>query len=305
MNASVGPSLAVFPKAYMDPLCVDHSMTLDEWIALAATLDVPGLEFYSEFLDLADPTAWAIYRCKVEELGMQIPMLCCSPDFTHPSPKHRHEQLEKEKQWIEMAAELGATYCRVLSGQRRPEVSLVEGLQFAVDAIAQCCEYAQQFNITLNLENHYKDNYWEYPEFAQKTSVFCELVDALPADLFPNFGVNFDPSNTLLAGENPLDLLQRVKQRVVTMHASDRYLRYGTIEEFLSETASRGYSDRLSHGEIGKGLNNYDAIFSILSEIGFHGWISIEDGVDGFHQLESSVKFLKRKMSEYWLGFVA
>lgn len=305
MKNCVGPSLAVFPKAYMDSLCIDHSMTLDEWIDMAATLDVPGLEFYSGFIDLSDPATWKNYRGKVDDLGMQIPMLCCSPDFTHPSPTYRQEQVEKEKRWIEMAAELGSKYCRVLSGQRRPEVSLADGLQYAADAIGECCEYAQQFNITLILENHYKDNYWEYPEFAQKTQVFCDLLDAVPMNDFPNFGVNFDPSNTLLAGENPLDLLHRVKQRVVTMHASDRYLRYGTIEEFLSETAARGYSDRLSHGEIGKGLNDYDAIFTILKASGFCGWISIEDGVDGFHQLENSVNFLKQKISKHWLGTAA
>ena len=58
--------------------------------------------------------------------------------------------------------------------------------------------------ITLVLENHYKDNYWQYPEFAQKMDVFCELVDRIHS---PHFGVNYDPSNTFLAGEDPLDLL--------------------------------------------------------------------------------------------------
>ena len=54
------------------------------------------------------------------------------------------------------------------------------------------------------------------------------------------------------------------------------------------------------HGEIGKGLNDYDAIFSILREAGFDGWISIEDGMDGFDQLARSAEFLRKKMHEYW-----
>ena len=49
------PKLAAFPKAYMDQLCVDGSMTIRQWIELAATLDVDGLEFYTGFLELADP----------------------------------------------------------------------------------------------------------------------------------------------------------------------------------------------------------------------------------------------------------
>ena len=56
----------------------------------------------------------------------------------------------------------------------------------------------------------------------------------------------------------------------------------------------------MSHGEIGKGLNDYDAIFTELKSVGFNGWISIEDGVDGMDQLERSVTFLRKKMDDYW-----
>ena len=48
------------------------------------------------------------------------------------------------------------------------------------------------------------------------------------------------------------------------------------------EGGAQGYAKRLRHGEIGKGLNDYDAIFTELKGKGFDGWISIEDGVDGW-----------------------
>jgi sugar phosphate isomerase/epimerase len=84
------------------------------------------------------------------------------------------------------------------------------------------------------------------------------------------------------------------------MHASDRYLAEGTIEDLRREEDSVGYAKRLRHGEIGKGMNDYDAIFKELASVGFDGWISIEDGVDGFDQLERSVNFLRQKMREHW-----
>jgi sugar phosphate isomerase/epimerase len=74
---------------------------------------------------------------------------------------------------------------------------------------------------------------------------------------------HYDPSNTYLAGEDPLELLKRVSHRVITMHASDRYLKEGTIEDLRKEEGgAAGYAKRLSHGEIGKGLNDYDSIFA-------------------------------------------
>ncbi len=291
------PQLAAFPKAFMDPLCVDGSMSLRQWIELGATLGVEGLEFYAGFLDLQHPGACAEARRMAADHGLVIPMFCCSPDFTHPDPAFRRQQIENEKRWIAMTVELGGAYCRVLSGQRRPALSREQGLDYAAGCIEACLPFAAEAGITLVLENHYKDNYWQYPEFAQKMDIFCELVDRIRS---PWFGVNYDPSNTLLAGEDPLDLLRRVRDRVVTMHASDRYLAEGTLEDLRREDSSTGYARRLRHGAIGEGLNDYDAIFGQLAAAGFDGWISIEDGVEGIEQMHRSVKFLKEKIRRYW-----
>jgi sugar phosphate isomerase/epimerase len=273
-------------------------MKLSEWIALGTKLDVDGLEWYAGFLDMADESKWSGFRTQVEDAGKVIPMMCCSPDFTHPDTAFREKEIAKQKRWIDMTHTLGGSYCRVLSGQRRPELSMDEGVKLAADSIHACLPYAQERGITLILENHYKDDFWEYPEFAQKMDVFCQLVDAV---VHPYFGVNYDPSNTYLAGEEPLELLRRVSHRVFTMHASDRYLIDGTIEARRNdEGGALGYAKRLRHGEIGKGLNDYDAIFTELKSKGFNGWISIEDGVEGMDQLERSVAFLRRKMAQYW-----
>lgn len=291
------PPLAAFPKAWMDPLCRTGTMRLEEWIELSGKLDVDGLEFYSGFLDLEDRRTWKDYRRQVEDQGRRIPMLCCSPDFTHPDPTFRQEQVDREKGWIDMIYELGGDYCRILSGQRRPEVSIEQGLQWCQSCIEDCLSHAEQAGVTLIIENHYKDNYWDYPEFAQHMEVFCQLLDRVQHE---RFRVNYDPSNTLLAGEDPLELLDRVKGRVATMHASDRFLKKGTLEDLQKEPPREGYSSLLSHGVIGKGLNDYDAIFSTLKEAGFHGWVSIEDGEDGMEAMVESVVFLREKLAEHW-----
>lgn len=292
------PQLAAFPKAFMQALCKDGSMQLSEWIELAAKLDIDGLEWYAGFLEMADKKNWPVFRRQVEDKGLVIPMMCCSPDFTHPDAHFRQREIDKQKHWIDMTSALGGSYCRVLSGQRRPELSIEEGLQLAAGCIRECLPHAAGQNITLILENHYKDDFWEYPEFAQKADVFCALVERIRD---PYFGVNYDPSNTYLAGEDPLELLHRVSGRVVTMHASDRYLLEGTIEDLRREEGGvAGYAKRLSHGEIGKGLNDFDAIFTELKRVGFDSWISIEDGVEGMDQLARSVAFLRRKLRQYW-----
>jgi sugar phosphate isomerase/epimerase len=297
------PLLAVFPKLYLQQLCRTGEVSMAQWVDEASALDVEGLEWYAGFKEMKDEENWVPIRERVEDYDMRIPMLCCSPDFTHPDPDHRAGQVRQQKEWIRMIATLGGQYCRVLSGQNRPQLSREEGITYTVECIQACLPYAAEHNVTLVIENHYKDDFWRYPEFAQPMDIFCAILDRIE---HPNFGVNYDPSNTYLAGEDPLELLRRVSHRIVTMHASDRYLLEGTLEDLRREESdAEGYAGRLAHGEIGKGLNDYDAIFAELKSAGFGNgdranWISVEDGVDGMDQLVRSVAFLESRINEYW-----
>jgi sugar phosphate isomerase/epimerase len=280
----------------MDELCVQRTMTLARWIELAATLGVDGLEFYSGFVE-DRPEALAATKADLDARGLAMPMLCCSPDFTQPDPALLRGEIDREKRMIEITAFLGGRFCRVLSGQRRPGLSRRDGVAQVVRIIRELLPFAERHGVVLTIENHYKDNYWQYPEFAQKMDVFVEIVDQIES---PWFGVNYDPSNTILAGEDPLELLDRVKHRVVSMHASDRYLTSGTIEDLRREEDSVGYARRLSHGVVGRGMNDYDRIFSVLSSEGFDSWISIEDGMNGMDDLRESVRFLRRKIDQHF-----
>ncbi len=294
------PKLAAFPKGFIKPL-VSGQMSIYEWIKLADGLRIDGLEFYNNFADVKDPANWPKIRKAVEDTGMVIPMMCASPDFTIPDAALRKKEVEHEIKAIEMSAALGAKYCRVLSGQRRKDITREEGMGYVVESINACIPVAEKFGITLIIENHYKDDFWTEPEFAQMMDVFVDLVSRIDS---PSFGVNFDPSNVIAAGEDPLELLEKVKHRVLTMHASDRYLASGTIEDLRkAEGGSAGYVSFFKHGVIGKGLNDYDAIFKTLKDVGFDSWISIEDGVDGMEQMHESADFLREKIKKYWPNY--
>jgi len=290
------PKLAAFPKCFMDELCVHHTLTLFDWIEMASTLGVEGLEFYSGFLK-EDPAFLEAVKDRMEKHGLQMPMLCCSPDFTQRDPELLHAEIEREKRMIELTAFFEGRFCRVLSGQRYPDLPRDTGVAQVVRIIQSLLPFAEKYGVVLTMENHYKDSYWRYPEFAQKMDVFLEIVEQIDS---PWFGVNYDPSNTVLAGEDPIELLKRIKHRVVSMHASDRYLTSGTIEDLRKEENALGYAGRLAHGVIGNGVNDYDAIFTILREVGFDSWISIEDGMHGMDDLRESVRFLRAKVEHYF-----
>jgi sugar phosphate isomerase/epimerase len=276
-------------------------MSVFDWIEMARALDADGLEMYDGFFTSLDADYLDRVSAAIVSAGFQMPMLCCSPDFTNPDAEARRRAVEREAAMIAVTRRLGGpgAVCRVLSGQRYPDVDREQGIAWVVEAIEQLLPVAREHGVILGLENHYKDGFWKYPEFAQKQDVFLELLDAIPEREF--FGVQYDPSNAIVAGDDPLELLRHVADRVVSMHASDRYLAEGTtLEELRQADGTLGYSPNLRHGVTGAGLNDYGTIFRILAEHNYQGWISIEDGMNGMDEMAQSLAFLRRMVAKHF-----
>jgi sugar phosphate isomerase/epimerase len=295
--------ISVFPKGDLEAIAVHRKMSVHDWIEKARALPVDGLELYSGmFWQTTDDFVDRVGEHLVSA-GFEMPMLCASPDFTHPDPRRRAEEIDTEAEMIRITARLGGpgASTRVLSGQRHPGVTREQGLEWAANAIESLLPLARELDVTLALENHYKDGTWEYPEFAQRTDVFLELLGRI--DDRAHFGVQYDPSNAIVAGDDSADFLDRVIDRVVTMQASDRRLTGdASLDGLRSSDGTLGYSPLLEHGVIGRGLNDYPRIFRTLQAAGYDGWISIEDGVNGMEDMRLSVEFLHEARQKYFDG---
>ena len=295
------PRISAFPKCYLEEISSHDGMSVFDWIEQARELDADGLEMYEGFFTSLDNDYLDSVKEAIHQAGFVMPMLCCSPDFTHPDRDQRQRAVDREIQMIEVTHRLGGrgSVCRVLSGQRYPEVTRDQGMQWVVECIENCLPAAREHGIILGLENHYKDGFWKYPEFAQKQDVFLELLASVPERR--HFGVQYDPSNAIVAGDDPVELLRQVADRVVSMHASDRYLAPGaTLEALRQSDGTLGYSSQLLHGITGQGLNDYDAIFEILASQNYGGWISIEDGMNGLDEMMESLAFLRSMVRKYF-----
>jgi sugar phosphate isomerase/epimerase len=293
--------IAAFPKCYLDEISVARTMTVFDWIQDARSLGADGLELYEGFLESFDDGYVAAIGDALTAAEFEMPMLCCSPDFTHPDRDARERAVEHEAALMRVTRLLGGpgASCRVLTGQRHPGVALEQGLEWAVTAISSLIPLARELDVVLVIENHYKDGRWNYPEFAQRKDVFLQVLAAI--DETEHFGVQYDPSNAIVAGDDPVEFLREVLDRVVTMQASDRYLEPGTTLESLRQASGTlGYATGLRHGVVGEGLNDYDTIFAMLSRAGYDGWVSVEDGLNGLDEIRQSIDFLKVMRQKYF-----
>jgi sugar phosphate isomerase/epimerase len=293
-------NLSAFPKCYLEQIS-NGQMSVFDWIEMAKQLDADGLEMYTGFFTSFEDGYIDCVGEAIHAASFSMPMLCCSPDFTASDANKRKREIERQVHMIRLTKRLGGprAVCRVLSGQSYPEVTWEQGREWVVEALHELIPVARENKVILGMENHYKDGFWKYPEFAQKMERFLGIVDAVAEREY--FGVQYDPSNAIVAGDDPLALLRKVADRVVSMHASDRYLAEGaTLEDLRQTDGTIGYSPKLRHGVTGKGLNDYPAIFKILAEQNYDGWVSIEDGMNGMGEMAESLAFLRTMSERYF-----
>jgi sugar phosphate isomerase/epimerase len=137
------PQLSAFPKCYLDAIAGERSMSVFDWPEMARPLPAAGLEMHEGFFTSLEPDYLDRVGDAISSVGFAMPMLCCSPDFTNPDAAARKRAVEHEVKMIGVTRRLGGprAVCRVLSGQRYPEVR-----------IEQVIESAWEYDIVLGIE---------------------------------------------------------------------------------------------------------------------------------------------------------
>jgi sugar phosphate isomerase/epimerase len=254
---------------------VEGRMSIEEWIAFAASLDLDGLDFGQAWFRERRPAAIAAVRQRVEDAGLRPCLLRCAPDFTHPDPARRRAEVDEMRAMIDLARALGGAMVRVVAGQAHPGVRRAEGVGWVCDALRNLIPHAEGAGVTLAYENHTKASVWQYRDFSEASPVFLEIVRAMEGS---GLRVNFDTGNPLVHDEDPLPLLQQVAHCVVCVDAND--------------SRTRG---RFEFCVVGQGLVPFGRIFGFLKRtVGYDGWISVEEfshtGEAGFRD---AVRFVR------------
>lgn len=276
------PKLSWIPVRLIKAVMFDKTMTTEQWLEDAKNkFGLNAVEIHFGFLRDFEESYVEYIAKELEKHDLEVSQLTTTTDFTHPDPDERKRQHDYLKRAIVAANKLKAQAIRFVTGQGHPEVSVEKGIQWIVQGLEEIVKFAIPYNVQVRLENHWRDrSVWELPDFALKSEVFLNLYEHIKDTPVM---INFDCSNALMCDENPLDILNVVKNKVVSIHASDRKI--GSPQ----------------HSIIGEGDVPFDEIFRILSQSGFIGWISAEDGnPEGDEGFKKSLAYLRKKIAKYW-----
>ena len=88
-----------FPSASPRPCAGARTLSVFDWIAMARSLDADGLEMYDWLPDL-EPGYLDRVADAIRNSSFEMPMLCCSPDFTNPDPDARKRAIDREIEMV-------------------------------------------------------------------------------------------------------------------------------------------------------------------------------------------------------------
>ncbi len=266
--------LSCLPVSLYDDIFSGKS-SIAHWIQFGAELGLDAVDFSIKFFPKRDAATLNYTITALEKFDVQLGMLACYSDFTHPDPTQRQQELMNLKSDIALAKTLGAKFVRVTAGQNHPGIERTTGVRWVVDGFRRALDVAESQGITLAYENHTKGAPWHYWDFSQPTEIFLEILDAFSAT---PLGVCFDTANPLVLGEDVLALLDKVIARVVVLHIFD-------MREVGKFEAVR----------VGTGAAPIPEVFSRIRRAGYDGWLSIEEasclGKEGFTE---SIAFVRQ-----------
>jgi sugar phosphate isomerase/epimerase len=270
--------LSCLPVSFFQDI-IDGKMSLAEWARVGRDAGLDAVDLSVLFLKSLEPSDVAAMRKEIESVGMRVAMVTSYPDFTHPDRAERRRQIEQERAYIDAVGRLGGTMIRVTSGQAHPGLREEDGIRWALEGLTACETAGQKAGVQLLLENHGKPGCWQYTDFDQPTHIFLALAEGIRGT---TIGINFDTANPIAYGDDPLPILEKVMDQVVSIHAAD--------------TEARG---ALKHVLLGTGLVPFKELFSYLKKAGFDGWICMEENSKkGSQGVKEAASFIRRTWQE-------
>lgn len=183
------------PAAHFKVSCAAYSyrkylkrgeMNLFDFIDRCVDMDIDAVELTSYYFPEKITTAYLNELKRRTFLrGLDISGTAIANNFCVPPGEKRDKDIEHVKKWIDYAVGFSAPCIRIFAGNPEKGVSQKQAIQWTVDAINTCLDYAGKRGVFLALENH-----GGIVARAAAVKTICDKVGP-----HPWFGVNLDTGN--------------------------------------------------------------------------------------------------------------
>jgi sugar phosphate isomerase/epimerase len=166
--------------SFNDPLLAGK-MTISDMLDFCAAAGFEGVDitgyYFTGYPNVpADDYLYQIKR-KAFRLGVSISGTGVRNDFTIADPARRAGEVTLVKNWIEVAARLGAPVLRIFAGNQKNEGLTKEAVtEWMLKDIQQCVDYGKQHGVIIGLQNH--------NDFIQTAHQLTQIIEKINSEWF-------------------------------------------------------------------------------------------------------------------------
>ena len=137
----------------------DGSMTISDMLDFCATTGFEGVDitgYYFKGYPAVPPDEYLYHiKRKAFRLGIEITGTGVRNDFTIADKAKREQEVTLVKNWIEVAAKIGAPVIRIFAGNQKNEgISKEQVTDWMLKDIQTCVDYGKQYGVIIGLQNH-------------------------------------------------------------------------------------------------------------------------------------------------------
>lgn len=223
----------------------EGEMTLEELLAITADLNFSAIDLTGYYFPgYPDPPADGVInevKQRAYHYGLGFSGTGIRNNFVDPSEENRRKDIAHIRDWVKVAARLGAPTLRVFAGQDLPEGhSRAEATDWVVEALTECVEFGKEHGVVLTLQNHFN--------FLKTPDQVLEILRRVDSDWL---ALNLDIGS--FRSQDPFAEIERMAPYAVTWQIKEEM-------HFGSESTPTDLS----------------RVFGILRNVGFRGFILVE-----------------------------
>ena len=227
--------------------------TFPEMLALATQYGYDGVEpraagGHNHAVELeASAEQRASFRQQAADAGIAI--CCLASGNRYADPADRDAQVEETRQYIDLAADIGAPALRVFGGRLPDGISREAAIDGVVDALNRLADRAGDRGVVVCMETH---DDWCNP--ADVAAVMAQVDH-------PAIGVNWDAAHPVnREGWTLVDSYSTLR----------RWIRHAHVHDLLVG------SERLDYTAFGTGDIDHKQVLALLRSAGYDGFLSGE-----------------------------
>lgn len=247
---------------------------------------VPNLGFsFEENPELIDAV-----REKASEVGIDISNYAISANFITDSEEAFRAEIERVKKEVDIVNRLGVKFMRHDVASRPIPETTIKQFEADVAKLAVACreiaDYAQNFGITMSVENH-----GYYIQASDRVQLLINHVDR------SNFKTTLDIGNFLCVDENPVSAVKNNIAYASVIHFKDFLYRPAHLNPGAGwiQTTSGNYlrGTIVGHGDI-----SMREVVKVIKDAGYNGYVSVE--FEGLEDCKQASKMGMDNVRRLW-----